>query len=170
LEDLVRLWAVNEQIFSLIYFILSISKWLGSNPSLELLTPNQYLVDFIDLSCIKQEEAIDSLHDKYEKYGLSLRELAAGSIHSRDTIAKRMKESGMVVRRPGRPKYALKKSVQYSQEDLYQLIRGKKDSGLTYRKIAQDLTALGAVCKKGVNQWHPMKIKRIIDHIGKIHK
>jgi hypothetical protein len=84
-----------------VYGFIVKKKWLGSNPSIELLTPNQYLIDFIDLSGIRQEEAIDSLHDKYEKYGLTLRELAAGSIHSRDTIANRMRESGMVVRKPG---------------------------------------------------------------------
>ncbi len=36
-------------------------KWLGTNPSIELHTPNHYLIDFIELSNIRQEEAIDSL-------------------------------------------------------------------------------------------------------------
>lgn len=88
---------------------------------MELLTPNPYLVDFFELSNTRQEKAIDSLHEKYEKYGLTLRELAAGSVHSRDTIANRMIESGKVVRKPGRPKQALKVGVLYSTKDSSQI-------------------------------------------------
>lgn len=92
-----------------------------------------------------------------------MRELAAGSIHSRDTIANRMRESGMVVRKPGRPKKVLGRGVLYSPEDLYKLVRAKRDNGLTYRKIAQDLTAQNIIRNKGTNYWHPMMVKRIMD-------
>lgn len=141
-----------------------IQKWLGSNLSVEPLTSNPYLIDFIELSCIKQEEAIDSLHDKYEKYGLSLRELAAGSVHSRDTIANRMRESRMVVRKPGRPKKVLDVGIQYSPDDLYKLVRAKRDNSLTYRKIAQDLSSQKILRKSGSASWHPMMVKRLLEN------
>ena len=93
-----------------------------------------------------------------------MRELAAGSIHSRDTIAKRMKESGMVIRKPGRPKQGFKKSVQYSQEDLYTLIKTKREAGLTYRQITQKLSSQKILCKSVSTNWHPMMIKRILEN------
>jgi transposase InsO family protein len=86
-----------------------------------------------------------------------LRELAAGSVHSRDTIANRMKEAGIPLRKCGRIKKTLK-----SKEDLYILVKAKRDLGLTYRKIAQDLCAQNIVCKTGSKKWHPMMIKRIL--------
>lgn len=96
-----------------------------------------------------------------------MRELAAGSVHSRDTIAKRMRESGMVLRKPGRPKKALDVDVMYSSEDLYKLIKIKRNLGLTYRKIAQDLSAQNIVCKMGTKKWHPMMVKRILANVKK---
>ena len=69
----------------------------------------------------------------------------------------------MVVRKPGRPKKVLRLGVLYSTEDLYKLVRAKRDNGLTYRKIAQDLTAQNVIRSKGSNSWHPMMVKRIMD-------
>ena len=79
----------------------------GSNPLIELLTPNHYLIDFIELSGIKQEEAIGSLNEKYKKYGPTLWELAAGKTHFRGTIANRMRYSGMVVRKAWKTQVSL---------------------------------------------------------------
>lgn len=144
-------------------------KWLGSNPSVEPFTPKHYLIDFIELSGIKQEEAIDSLHEKYEKYGLTLRELAAGSVHSRDTIAKRIKASGLSLKKPGRPKKVLKQGILYSPEDLYKLVKTKRDCGTTYRMIARDLSSQKVIRKDGSTDWHPMMIKRILDKTKEDH-
>lgn len=74
-----------------------------------------------------------------------------------------MRESGIVIRKPGRRRKALDVGILYSSEDLYKLVRTKRDNGLTYRKIAQDLTAQNIIRNKGANNWHPMMVKRIMD-------
>ena len=51
------------------------------------------------------------------KYGLTLRELAAVSIHSRDTIANRMRESGMVARKPRRSKQVFEVETKSEYKD-----------------------------------------------------
>lgn len=92
-----------------------------------------------------------------------MRELAAGSIHSRDTISRRFKDSGSLVRKPGVRKKSSSSGVKYSSDDLYNLIKSKRDSGSTYRKIAQDLNAKMVIRHNGSINWHPMMIKRVLE-------
>lgn len=144
-----------------IYRTRVIVRWLGNQQLVELTTPYNYLSDFIDISRSRQEEDISSLCEKYEKYGLTLRELAAGSIHSRDTISKLMKKVGGRLRKPGvRKKLA---GIIYTAEDLHFLIKSKRDSGCTYREIANVLSAQQVLRNNKHVHWHPMMIKRILE-------
>lgn len=75
-----------------------------------------------------------------------------------------MREAGMKLRKPGRPKQDLRINAKYSQEDLYNLIKAKRDAGLTYRKIANDLSSQKNLNKSDSLDSHPMMIKRILEN------
>lgn len=106
---------------------------------------------------MRPEESLSSLLEKYQEKGLSLRQITATSIHSRDRITERLKEAGVQLR-PHNP--AKRKTL--SQAEIIELMRNMRDKGKTYRDIAEELTKLKAKSKNGKMQWHPMMVKRLL--------
>lgn len=111
----------------------------------------------------------------YEQKGLSLRQIAAKKVHSRSTISKLLKGSGVALRAPcqghGNPsqlKFGFQKvdGEVVSHKGELQIIEAIKDfrsEGLTMRQIAERMTALRIPSKNGKLKWHPMMVKRVID-------
>jgi hypothetical protein len=115
------------------------------------------LTDFIDYSGMRPEESLSSLLEKYQEQGLSLRQIAALSVHSRDRITERLKEAGVKLR-PHNP--AQKQA--FSEGQINELMHHMRKNGKTYREIAKELTGIKAKSKTGKTQWHPMMVKRML--------
>jgi hypothetical protein len=111
----------------------------------------------------------------YEEKGLSLRQISAKKVHSRSTISKFLKGSGMTLRAPGQGhgnpsqlKFGYRKVegrvVPHRGElRIIEAIRDFRSEGLTMRQIAERMTALRIPSKNGKLKWHPMMVKRVID-------
>ncbi len=67
----------------------------------ELFTPPAYLTDIIQLPVKKQPLDISSLYVDYVEKGLSLRQVVAQKVHSRQVISEALKASGVRLRAPG---------------------------------------------------------------------
>jgi IS30 family transposase len=118
---------------------------------------------------------ISSLLLDYQQKGLSMRQIAAQKVHSRSTIQKNLKRADVRLRAPGHNygnpaqlKFGYKKRegkvIPHEGERLIvEAIKDFRADGLTYRQIAQRMTALNIPTKNGKVKWHPMMIKRIID-------
>jgi IS30 family transposase len=118
---------------------------------------------------------ISSLLLDYEKKGLSLRQIAAQKVHSRSTIQQNLKRADVRLRAPGHGhgnpaqlRFGLKKkegtvSSHKGEQLIIEVIMDFRDDGLTFRQIAQRMTALNIRSKNGKKKWHPMMVKRIID-------
>jgi predicted HTH domain antitoxin len=115
------------------------------------------LTDLIDYSGRRPEESLSSLLEKYQEKGLSLRQITTLSVHSRDRIAKRLKEAGVKLR-PHNPA----RKEAFSEAQINGLARCLKKKGKTYRKIAKELTRIKAKSKMGKTQWHPMMVKSML--------
>lgn len=106
---------------------------------------------------------MNSLREKYEKYGLTLRELAAGSVHSRDTIATRMKAAGVSLKASGARKRINHGVLTYSLDKLVTLVKIKRNAGLSYRAITIYLNGKKIALTDREIRWHPMMVKRLLD-------
>jgi hypothetical protein len=115
------------------------------------------LTDFIDYSGMRPEESMSSLLEKYQEKGLSLRQITAISVHSRDHITDRLKKAGVRLR-PHNP--ARRKAL--NEDQIIELMQNMRCKGKTYRGIAEELTKLMAKSKTGKTQWHPMMVKRVV--------
>lgn len=115
------------------------------------------MTDFIDYSGRRPEESLSSLLEKYQEKGLSLRQITTLSVHSRDRIAKRLKEAGVKLR-PHNPA----RKEAFSEAQINELMRYPKKKGKTYRKFAKELTRIKAKSKMGKTQWHPMMVKSML--------
>jgi predicted HTH domain antitoxin len=132
-------------------------KWLVGSRSSELFTPPVFLTDFIEFSGIRPEEDLSSLLEKYQEKGLSLRQITALSVHSRDRITERLKEAGVKLR-PHNP--ARKRA--FSEAQINELMHHMRKKGKTYREIAEELSRIKAKSKTGQTKWHPMMVKRML--------
>jgi hypothetical protein len=120
-----------------------------------------------------------SLQAAYEKKGLSLRQIAAQKVHSRCTIQKNLKRADVRLRTPGHSygnpvqlKFGFKRndwtvSLHKGEQLVVEAIMDFRADGLTFREIAQRLTAMGIPSKNGIKKWHPMMVKRVIDQFQK---
>lgn len=52
------------------------------------------------------------------------------------------------------------------EQQVIQRILTYRANGLSFKKIAAQMTAMGVLTKAGQTKWHPMNVKRIIDSIG----
>lgn len=104
---------------------------------------------------MRPEESLSSLLEKYQEKGLSLRQITATSVHSRERITERLKEAGVQLR-PHNPH----KRKALSQAEIMELMQNMRAKGQTYREIAEELTKLKAKSKLGKTQWHPMMVQR----------
>jgi hypothetical protein len=150
-------------------------KWLVGSRSSELFTPPAFLTDFIEFSGIRPEEDFSSLLEKYQEKGLSLRQIASKKVHSRSAISEQLKGAGVKIRAPGRAhgnpsqlKFGYRKEigkvvVHKGEQQIIGAIQDFRSEGLTFRQIAQRMTALRIPSKNGKVKWHPMMVKRIID-------
>ncbi len=95
------------------------------------------------------------LLEKYQEKGLSLRQITATSVHSRDRITECLKGAGVQLRahNPARRK-------ALGQAEIMELMRNMRGKGKTYRDIAKELTRMKAKSKLSKTQWHPMMVKR----------
>ncbi len=111
----------------------------------------------------------------YEENGLSLRQIAAKKVHSRSTISKFLKQSGVSLRasgqghgNPSQLKFGYRKIeggvVPHKGElQIIEAIKDFRTEGLKMRQIAERMTALRIPSKNKKLKWHPMMVKRIID-------
>lgn len=53
------------------------------------------------------------------------------------------------------------------EQQVIGAVKDLKDEGMTLRQLAHRLTILGIPTKNGKRRWHPMMVKRIIDHFQK---
>lgn len=106
------------------------------------------MTDFIEFSGIRPQEDLSSLLEKYEEKGLSLRQITATSVHSRDQITERLKEAGVEIRTNQRSGSI--KVKPYDEVYIVRMTKTLRDQGQTYRKIAQAMTAI-KVRSKAVN-------------------
>lgn len=106
---------------------------------------------------MRPEESLSSLFEKYQEQSLSLRQITALSVHSRDRITERLKEAGVKLR-PHNPA----RKQAFSEAHINELMRYMRKKGKTYREIAEQLTRIKAKSKTGKTQWHPMMVKRMI--------
>jgi hypothetical protein len=49
------------------------------------------------------------------------------------------------------------------EQQVIQRILSYRANGLSFKKIAAQMTALKVLAKSGRTKWHPMNVKRIID-------
>ena len=89
--------------------------------------------------------------------------MAAGSAHSRDTIANRLRGAGASLRKPGTRKRNAPGTLICSPEALVALIRAKRCEGLTYREIANHLMGKNVALNTRSVNWHPMMVKRLLE-------
>ena len=87
---------------------------------------------------------MSSLLEKYQKKGLSLRQITATSVHSRERITERLKEAGVQLRPHN---HAKRKTLGEAQ--IMELMQNMRSKGTTYREIAEELTKLKAKSKTG---------------------
>lgn len=104
---------------------------------------------------------MSSLLEKYEEKGLSLRQITALSVHSRDRITERLKGAGVEIRTNQRSGSVKVKS--YDEVYIGQMVKSLRDKGLTYRQIAQKMTSIKVRSKNGKLKWHPMMVKRELE-------
>jgi predicted DNA-binding protein (UPF0251 family) len=140
----------------------------------ELFTPSLYLTDIITLPVINPSKEISSLLVDYEEKGLSLRQIAAKKVHSRSTISEILKEAGVKVRAPcqghGNPsqlRFGYRKDLgrvvpHKGEQQIIEALKDFRTEGLTFRQIAQRMTALRIPSKNGKFKWHPMMVKRAL--------
>jgi hypothetical protein len=150
-------------------------KWRVRRSSPELFTPSLYLEDIITLPVIKPPFEISSLLVDYEEKCLSLRQIAAQKVHSRSTVQKNLKRADVRLRAPshghGNPaqlRFGFKKkegtvSDHKGEQLIIGVIMDFRDDDLTFRQIAQRMTALNIPSKNGKKKWHPMMVKRVVD-------
>ena len=100
---------------------------------------------------------MSSLLEKYQENGLSLRQITALSVHSRDRITEHLKEAGVQLR-PHNP--ARRRALIYAE--VMELIQNMRGKNKTYRDISEVLTKLRVDTKAGKTQCHPMMVKRLI--------
>ena len=124
---------------------------------------------------MKPSIEISSLLLDYEQKGLSLRQIAAKKVHSRNTISKLLKDAGVQLRATGQAHgnpsqlkfgYRKEKGRIVAHKGEQQIIGAIKDfriEGLTFRQIAHRMTALRIPSKNGKLKWHPMMVKRVLD-------
>ncbi len=145
---------------------------------LELFTPPTYLTDIIKLQVKKNFLDISSLQADYEKKGLSLRQFAAQKVHSKASIQQGLKRANVQLCAPGHGygnpsqlRFGFRKEagrvVSHMGEQLViSAVKDLKDEGMTLRQLAHRLTVLGIHTKNGKRKWHPMMVKRVLDHIS----
>lgn len=136
-------------------------RWLVGFRSSELFTPPAFLTDIIEFSGIRPEEDLSSLLEKYQDKGLSLRQITALSVHSRDRITERLKEAGVEIRSNQRSGSV--KVKPYDEVDIGQMVKSLRNKGQTYRQIAQKMTSIKVRSKNGKLKWHPMMVKRVLE-------
>jgi hypothetical protein len=49
------------------------------------------------------------------------------------------------------------------EQQVIQQILAYRANGLSFKKIAAQMTAMGVITKSGQTKWHPMNVKRILD-------
>lgn len=104
-----------------------------------------------------------------------MKQIAAQKVHSRSTIQKNLKRADVQLRalghnygNPAQLKFGYKKKegkviLHEGERLIVEAVKDFKADGLTYRQIAQRMTALKIPTKNRKVKWHPMMIKRIID-------
>jgi hypothetical protein len=134
-----------------------------------------YLIDIIQFPVKNSPLDISSLQVDYAEKGLSLRQIAAQKIHSRQVISDVLKANGVHLRaprqiheNPSRLKFGYRKKAgkvvpHMGEQQVIQAIKDLKGEGMTLRGIAQRMTALRIPSKNGKPKWHPMMVKRILD-------
>ncbi len=106
---------------------------------------------------------MSSLLEKYQEKGLSLRQITALSVHSRDRITERLKEAGVEIR--GNQRSGSIKIKPYDEVYIVQMVKTLRDQGQTYRQIAQKMTAIKVRSKSGKLKWHPMMVRRAVSEM-----
>jgi hypothetical protein len=107
--------------------------------------------------------------------GLSLRQIAAQKINSRQVISDALKASGVRLRAPGQGhgnpsqlKFGYRKEggkavPHMGEQQVIAAIKDLRAEGMTLRQLAHRLTVLDIPTKNGKRRWHAMMVKRILD-------
>ena len=108
-----------------------------------------------------------------------MRQIAAQKFHSRQAISEALKASGVRLRAPGQGhgnpsqlKFGYRKEAgrvvpHMGEQQVIAAINDLRGEGMTLREIAYRMSILKIPSKNGKTKWHPMMVKRIIDHFHK---
>jgi hypothetical protein len=113
---------------------------------------------------MRPEESLSSLLEKYQQNGLSLRQITATSVHSRDRITERLKGAGVEIR--SNQRVGSIKVKPYDEAYVGQMVKSLRDQGQTYRQIAQKMTSIKVRSKNGKLKWHPMMVMRAVGEVS----
>jgi transposase len=119
------------------------------------------------------------VHQKYVVEGLSIREIAAEILSSKEAVRNALKRFDIPARdahiphhgRLSSPKYGSKlrsgrASPHVAEQQMIETIKALRSQGLTLRKVAEILTSMGVPTKKRGKSWHPEMVKRILGTTG----
>lgn len=130
------------------------------------------IIDFIFEALWKDK---DFLHQKYVLEGLSIAQISAQILSSREAIRRGLIECGIKRKGQGKPGlrpaqipygYRLSNSVMVphlAEQKVISSIQKMTTEGLSYRKICEFLTSVGVPTKNRGRAWHPEMIRRILN-------
>jgi hypothetical protein len=129
-------------------------------------------IDFIIEALWKDK---DFLHQKYVLEGLSIAQIAAQILSSREAIRMGLIDCGIKRKSQGKPGlrpaqvpygYRLSNGVMVphlGEQKVISSIKKMTDEGLSYRKICEFLISVGVPTKNRGQSWHPEMIRRVLD-------
>jgi len=104
-----------------------------------------------------------------------LRQISEETFHSRQVISVALEASGVILRaasqghgNPSQLRFGYRKEkgrvvIHKGEQQIIEAIKDFRIEGLTFRQIAQRMTALKIPSKNGKRKWHPMMVKRVLD-------
>jgi hypothetical protein len=136
--------------------------------------PTPQLLDYIDFTYEPLWKDRIFLHQKYVLEGLSIAQIAAQILSSREAVRIGLVEHKIKRRLQGKPGlrpaqlpygYRLSKGVMVphlGEQRVVSLIRKMSADRLSYRKICEFLTSVGVPTKNRGQSWHPEMVRRIL--------
>lgn len=162
--------------FDMFVNVSDLKNWRDERQLPELFTPPVYLIDIINISTSKPPLDLISLRQKYQEKGLSLRQISAETFHSRQVVSDALKADGVSLRAPGQGygnpsqlRFGYRKErgrvvPHLGEQQVIGAIKDLREEGMTFRQIAQRMTALKIPSKNGKFKWHPMMVKRALEN------
>lgn len=130
--------------------------------------------DYIDFVLEPLWKDKNFLHEKYVIQGLSIAQIAAQILSSREAVRMGLKGIGIKRKAPGKPglrpaqvPYGFRRSEgllvpHLGEQKIIQSVRKMSNDGLSYRKICEFLTSVGVPTKNKGKSWQPEMIRRIL--------